>query len=108
MACEQENDRREMNGCVIMNEKQLLKILTTHYGIENSTLNLLRKSGGHTYIVNGESKYLLKVIETALWLSGDNNRTACSAEFKTSRSEVRTVSGQMDTSYCSQQSGRTG
>ena len=48
-----------------MNEKRLLEVLETHYGIEAPSLELLREGGGHTYIVNGETKYLLKVIGSA-------------------------------------------
>ena len=48
-----------------MNGKQLLEILTTHYGMEEPTLEFLREGGGHTYIVRGKVKYLLKVIGSA-------------------------------------------
>ena len=48
-----------------MNEKRLLEVLETHYGIEAPSLELLREGGGHTYIVNGETIYLLKVIGSA-------------------------------------------
>ena len=48
-----------------MNEKQLVEILTTYYGIEEPALELFREVGGQTYIVNGKEKYLLKVIGTA-------------------------------------------
>jgi Ser/Thr protein kinase RdoA (MazF antagonist) len=48
-----------------MNEKQLLEILTTKYGIENPSLEFLREGGGHTYIVNAHEKYIVKVIGAA-------------------------------------------
>ena len=48
-----------------MNEKHLLEILSTHYGIEKPSLEFLREGGGRTYIVSGKAKYLLKVIGTA-------------------------------------------
>ena len=45
-----------------MIENQLLEILKTQYCIEKPALEFLREGGGHTYIVNGKEKYLLKVI----------------------------------------------
>ena len=48
-----------------MNEERLLEILRTHYGIEEPSLEFLREGGGYTYVVNGSTKYLLKVIGTA-------------------------------------------
>ena len=48
-----------------MNEKQLLEILTTKYGIVNPSLEFLREGGGHTYIVNAHEKYIVKVIGAA-------------------------------------------
>ena len=48
-----------------MNEKQLLEILTTAYGLENPSLAFLREGGGHTYIVSSREKYLLKVVGSA-------------------------------------------
>lgn len=45
-----------------MDEKTLQEILTLNYGIESSSLEFLREGGSHTYIVNGKTKYLLKVI----------------------------------------------
>ena len=47
---------------MIMNENWLLEILKTQYGIEEPSLKFLREGGGHTYIVHGKEKYLLKVI----------------------------------------------
>ena len=48
-----------------MDEKTLQDILTLNYGIESLSLELLREGGTTTYIVNGRSKYLLKVIGSA-------------------------------------------
>ena len=48
-----------------MDEKNLQDILTLNYGIESPSLEFLREGGTHTYIVNGKSKYLLKVIGSA-------------------------------------------
>ena len=48
-----------------MDEKTLQNILTVDYGIESSSLEFLREGGAHTYIVNGKTKYLLKVIGAA-------------------------------------------
>ncbi|MBR4144075.1 MAG: phosphotransferase [Lachnospiraceae bacterium] len=48
-----------------MDEKQLLEILKTEYGIENPSLEFLREGGGHTYIVNAQDKYIVKVIGAA-------------------------------------------
>ena len=48
-----------------MDERTLQEILTVNYGIESSSLEFLREGGTHTYIVNGETKYLLKVIGSA-------------------------------------------
>lgn len=48
-----------------MDEKTLQNILTVEYGIESSSLEFLREGGAHTYIVNGKTKYLLKVIGAA-------------------------------------------
>ena len=41
---------------------KLQEILKEYYGIEAPSLEFLREGGTHTYIVNGKSKYLLKVI----------------------------------------------
>ena len=48
-----------------MDEKQLLEILKTEYGIENPSLEFLREGGGHTYIVNAQDKFIVKVIGAA-------------------------------------------
>ncbi len=48
-----------------MDEMMLLDILKLNYGIESSALEFLREGGSHTYIVNGKTKYLLKVIGSA-------------------------------------------
>ena len=48
-----------------MYEKQLLEILKTEYGIENPSLEFLREGGGHTYIVNAQDKFIVKVIGAA-------------------------------------------
>ena len=48
-----------------MDEKTLQDILTLNYGIESPSLEFLREGGTTTYIVNGRSKYLLKVIGSA-------------------------------------------
>ena len=48
-----------------MNENQLLEILINQYEIEDPSLEFLREGGGHTYIVNAEQKYILKVIGAA-------------------------------------------
>ena len=48
-----------------MNEKQLLEILTTGYGLEKPSLAFLREGGGKTYLVNGREKYLLKAAGSA-------------------------------------------
>ncbi|MBR5658937.1 MAG: phosphotransferase [Lachnospiraceae bacterium] len=48
-----------------MDERKLQEILKWNYGIEASSLELLREGGSHTYVVNGEKKYLLKVIGSA-------------------------------------------
>ena len=45
-----------------MDENVLLEILSEYYGIEHPSLEFLREGGGHTFIVNGKTKYLLKVI----------------------------------------------
>ena len=45
-----------------MDEKTLQDILALNYGIESPSLEFLREGGTTTYIVNGRSKYLLKVI----------------------------------------------
>ena len=50
-----------------MDEKTLQDILTLNYGIESPSLEFLREGGTTTYIVNGRSKYLLKVIGSAFW-----------------------------------------
>ena len=42
-----------------MDEKQLLEILKTEYGIENPSLGFLREGGGHTYIVNAQDKFIV-------------------------------------------------
>ena len=48
-----------------MDEKKLQEILTVNYGIESPYVESLREGGSHTYIVNGKTKYLLKVIGSA-------------------------------------------
>ncbi len=48
-----------------MDEKTLQDILTFNYGIESPSLEFLREGGGHTYVVTGKNKYLLKVIGSA-------------------------------------------
>jgi Ser/Thr protein kinase RdoA (MazF antagonist) len=48
-----------------MDEKVLQDILTSDYGIESPSLEFIRESGGHTYVVNSKNKYLLKVIGSA-------------------------------------------
>jgi len=48
-----------------MDEKQLLEILKTEYGIEDPSLEFLREGGGHTYIVKAQDKYMVKVIGAA-------------------------------------------
>ena len=46
-------------------ENKLIQLLQTKYGLENVSLDFLREGGCTTYIVNGEKKYLLKVISNA-------------------------------------------
>lgn len=48
-----------------MDEKTLQNILSVNYGINIPSLEFLREGGAHTYIVNGKTKYLLKVIGSA-------------------------------------------
>lgn len=48
-----------------MNEQALLEILQTHYGMKNISLRFLREGGSHTFMVEGERRYFLKVIGTA-------------------------------------------
>ncbi|MBO4421448.1 MAG: hypothetical protein J5783_06435 [Lachnospiraceae bacterium] len=48
-----------------VDERYLQDILAEYYRIENCSLEFLREGGTHTYIVNGETKYLLKVIGSA-------------------------------------------
>ena len=48
-----------------MDEMTLQDILKSNYGIESSSLEFLREGGGHTYIVTGKNKYLLKLIGPA-------------------------------------------
>ena len=48
-----------------MDEKTLQDILALNYGIESPSLEFLREGGTTTYIVNGRSKYLFKVIGSA-------------------------------------------
>ena len=50
-----------------MTEGKLVELLHTQYGLENVTLEFLREGGSKTYIVNGEKKYLLKVIGSAFF-----------------------------------------
>jgi Ser/Thr protein kinase RdoA (MazF antagonist) len=45
-----------------VNEKQLLEILKTQYGVTGSSLKFLREGGGQTYLADGKEKYLFKVI----------------------------------------------
>ena len=42
-----------------VDERYLQDILAEYYRIENCSLEFLREGGTHTYIVNGETKYLL-------------------------------------------------
>ena len=46
-------------------ENKLIQLLQTQYGLKNVSLDFLREGGCKTYIVNGEKKYLLKVIGNA-------------------------------------------
>jgi len=46
-------------------EEKLIQLLKTQYGLENVSVDFLREGGCKTYIVNGEKKYLLKVIGNA-------------------------------------------
>ena len=48
-----------------MGDQALLELLQAHYGLKNVTLQFLREGGSHTYLVEGETKYFLKVIGTA-------------------------------------------
>ncbi len=48
-----------------MNEKTLLDILTSGFGIESPSLEFIREGGARTYTVTGKNKYLLKVIGAA-------------------------------------------
>ena len=48
-----------------MDERTFQKVLTEKYGVESPSLEFLREGGGHTYVVNGKNKYLLKVIGSA-------------------------------------------
>lgn len=48
-----------------MSEHELAKILQNHYGLADFTLQFLRQGGSRTYIINGQTKYFLKVIENA-------------------------------------------
>ena len=48
-----------------MDEMTLKDMLILNYGIESPSLEFLREGGTTTYIVNGRSKYLLKVIGSA-------------------------------------------
>ena len=50
-----------------MTEEKLVELLQTQYGLENVTLEFLREGGNKTYIVNGEKKYLIKVIVSAFF-----------------------------------------
>ena len=50
-----------------MTEEKLIQLLQTKYVLENVTLEFLREGGSKTYIVNGEKKYLLKVIGSAFF-----------------------------------------
>ena len=50
-----------------MTEEKLIQLLQTKYALENVTLEFLREGGSKTYIVNGEKKYLLKVIGSAFF-----------------------------------------
>ena len=46
-------------------EEKLIQVLKTQYGLENVSVDFLREGGCKTYIVNGEKKYLLKMIGNA-------------------------------------------
>ena len=46
-------------------EEKLIQMLQTQYGLVNVSLKFLREGGCKTYIVNGEKKYLLKLIGNA-------------------------------------------
>ena len=48
-----------------MYEKSVQDILILNYGMESPSLEFLREGGALTYIVNGSSKYLLKLIGPA-------------------------------------------
>ena len=48
-----------------MDEKSVQDILILNYGMESPSLEFLREGGALTYIVNGNSKYLLKLIGPA-------------------------------------------
>ena len=48
-----------------MDKRTLQGILAVNYGIMSPSLEFLREGGSHTYIVNGKTKYLLKVIGSA-------------------------------------------
>ena len=48
-----------------MDDKALLEILWTHYGLENVSVEFLRDGGSHTYLVKGKTNYFLKVIGSA-------------------------------------------
>ena len=50
-----------------MDERYLQEILSENYGIENHSLEFLRKGGALTYIVSGKAKYLLKIIGAAFF-----------------------------------------
>ena len=48
-----------------MPEYELIKILEDYYGLQDFSLQLLRKGGSYAYLVDGETKYFLKVIGEA-------------------------------------------
>ena len=48
-----------------MDVRTFQKVLTEKYGVESPSLEFRREGGGHTYVVNGKNKYLLKVIGSA-------------------------------------------
>ena len=48
-----------------MKEEKLIQLLKTQYALKNVRLEFFREGGCKTYIVNGEKKYLLKVIGSA-------------------------------------------
>ena len=50
-----------------MPESELIKILEDYYGLHDFSLQLLRKGGSFAYLVDGETRYFLKVIDEAFF-----------------------------------------